>query len=83
MRITVRYYAGARAAAGADEESLELPGGASVADAISALRAGRSTALNRVLDAASYLVDGIAVRNKAVTISDGSRLDVLPPFAGG
>jgi len=35
------------------------------------------------LDAASYLLDGIAVRDLTRPLTDGAELDVLPPFAGG
>jgi len=83
MTIVVRYFASARAAAGAEEEKLELPNGATVADAVAALRALHPGQLPRVLDAASFLVNEIAVRDRARALSDGARLDVLPPFAGG
>lgn len=83
MRITVRYFAGARAAAGADTEELVLPAEASVQDALATLRARRSAELIRVLDAASYLLDGIAVRDRSIALREGAELDVLPPFAGG
>lgn len=79
----MRYFAGARAAAGADTEELELPAEASVRDALAVLRARESWKLIRVLEAASYLVDGIAVRDHATALRDGAELDVLPPFAGG
>ena len=32
---------------------------------------------------ASYLLDGIAVRDLTPPLHDGAELDVLPPFAGG
>jgi len=31
----------------------------------------------------SYLVDEVAVHDQGVAVSAGSRVDVLPPFAGG
>ncbi|MQA07334.1 MAG: MoaD/ThiS family protein [Pseudonocardiaceae bacterium] len=83
VRVTVRYFAAARAAAGTDTERIELPAEASVRDVLTVVRARHSTGLARVLDAASYLLDGVAVRDHDTAISDQSQLDVLPPFAGG
>ena len=31
----------------------------------------------------SFLVDEVAVHDEAIEVSGGSRVDVLPPFAGG
>lgn len=81
--VRVRYFASARAAAGVESEALELPTGATVADAVSALRARHPDSLARVLDAASFLVDGIAVRDTQRPLPPEGELDVLPPFAGG
>ncbi|SDD27671.1 MoaD/ThiS family protein [Actinokineospora iranica] len=81
--VTVRYFAGARAAAGVPEETLALPSGATVHDALATLSARHGDALSRVLRAASFLVDGVAVRDRAAALPDGTGLDVLPPFAGG
>lgn len=87
--ITVRYYAGARAAAGVEEEVYADIG--SVADALTAIRR-RHGALDRVLPACSLLLDGVIVHDPSATIrNDASTdrpesralLDVLPPFAGG
>ena len=82
--VLVRYFAGARAAAGVAEEKIELPVPAnSVADALAAVSAHRGAALVRVLPACSFLLNGVAVRDHATTVPDGGELDVLPPFAGG
>lgn len=81
--VHVRYFAAARAATGVDEEWLQLPGAASVDDVVAALRERHPDRLPRVLDAASYLRDGVAVRDTAAELVDGTQLDVLPPFAGG
>jgi molybdopterin synthase sulfur carrier subunit len=83
LTIVVRYFAAARAAAGVDEEKVQLPAGASVADAVAELRRLHPSSLPRVLDAVSYLLDGIAVRDLTRPLKDGAELDVLPPFAGG
>ncbi|WP_199441154.1 MoaD/ThiS family protein [Umezawaea beigongshangensis] len=82
-RVTVRYFAGARAAAGVQDESVELPGEPTVADALSAVRDRHGDALARVLTASSFLLDGVAVRDRSAPVPPGALLDVLPPFAGG
>ncbi len=83
LTIVVRYFAAARAAAGEDEEKVQLPSNASVADAVAELRRLHPERLPRVLEAVSYLLDGIAVRDLTRRLKDGAELDVLPPFAGG
>jgi molybdopterin converting factor small subunit len=83
LTIVVRYFASARATAGVEEEKLQLPSDASVAEAVAELRRRHPEGLPRVLDAASYLLDGIAVRDLTRPLTDGAELDVLPPFAGG
>ncbi|WP_018682556.1 MoaD/ThiS family protein [Actinokineospora enzanensis] len=81
--VTVRYFAGARAAAGVREEKVSLPVETTVGDAVAALGERHGEALTRVLRSASFLVDGVAVRDRALRLADGVELDVLPPFAGG
>ncbi len=76
--VTVRYWAGARAAAGLDEERLQ-------AGSVNELVAGlsqRSQELAGVLALSSLLIDGQVVRTDA-PLTDGQTLEVLPPFAGG
>ncbi|TDO14087.1 MULTISPECIES: MoaD/ThiS family protein [Mycobacteriaceae] len=82
MEVTVRFFAAARAAAGADSDLLSVRQGATVADVVSELCC-RSDELARVLQRCSYLCDGIAVRNQGAELLNGQTLDVLPPFAGG
>lgn len=81
--VRVRYFAGARAAAGVNEETVVLPAGATVRDLVADLAARHGEALTRVLTACSFLLDGVAVRDQATDLPDGSGVDVLPPFAGG
>ncbi|WP_367132888.1 MoaD/ThiS family protein [Saccharothrix sp. HUAS TT1] len=83
MRLTVRYFAGARAAVGVADESFELADAATVGVAIEAVRQRHGDRVARVLPACSYLLDGVAVRNHDTLVLPGSQLDVLPPFAGG
>lgn len=83
VTVQIRYFAGARAAAGVEEESLALPAGSTVADAIRTAAQLHGEKLDGVLASASFLLAGIAVRSRATRLSDGVQLDVLPPFAGG
>ncbi|WP_199745787.1 MoaD/ThiS family protein [Amycolatopsis sp. WAC 04182] len=83
VTIVVRYFASARAATGLDEEKVTLPDGARVADAVSRLRELHPEKLAKLLDAVSYLLDGVAVRDLTRPLTEGAELDVLPPFAGG
>jgi molybdopterin converting factor small subunit len=83
VTVLVRYFASARAASGVDEEKIELPAESSVDDVIATLRATHPETLPRVLDAASFLLDGVAVRDTSRMLTVGAEIDVLPPFAGG
>lgn len=82
--LTVRYFAGARAAAGVDSEVLALPSASwTVEEAIGELARRHGPGLEKVLGACSFLLDEVAVRSRSIRLSDGATLDVLPPFAGG
>ncbi len=83
VTLTVRHFAAARAAAGVEEEKLQLTAGATVADALAALRAAHGPEFARVLDRCSFLLDEIAVRDRDKAVPVDAVLDVLPPFAGG
>jgi molybdopterin synthase sulfur carrier subunit len=82
-RLTIRYFAGARAAAGVPEEKVELPEGSTVDDAIAFVRQQHGDQLARVLTACSFLLDGLSVRDRHALLPEDAGLDVLPPFAGG
>lgn len=82
-QVTVRYFAAARAAAGVEAESVELPAAATVADLLAAVADQHGGELARVLDRCSFLLDEVAVRDRTAPLSDSATLDVLPPFAGG
>ena len=81
-QVTVRYFAAARAAAGADSETMTLRAGTTVAELVKTL-AGRGEHLANVLNRCSYLRDGVAVRDETIALGSGDTIDVLPPFAGG
>lgn len=77
--VTVRYWAGARAAAGVDGETLEAPG---TVGALMAAMAAAHPDLGPVLPVCSILVDGLATAS-ADPVPPGAVVEVLPPFAGG
>ena len=76
----VRYWAGARAAAGCAEEQL---GVSSVGELLSAVAQRHD--IDRILQVSSLLIDGVAVRtsDSARHVPVSAVVDVLPPFAGG
>jgi sulfur-carrier protein len=78
--VTVRYFAGARAASGVDAETRDAT---SLDDLVGQIVADHGERLERVLTACSFLVDGTSTRNRALQLSPGAVVDVLPPFAGG
>lgn len=82
VRVTVRFFAAARAAAGSEERTLPIVPGATVSDLVAMLGDG-NPALARVLQRCSYLCDGVAVRDTSTRLQAGQTVDVLPPFAGG
>jgi molybdopterin synthase sulfur carrier subunit len=82
IQVTVRYFAAARAAAGAESETLTVRPGTTVAELVESL-AVRGARLATVLGRCSYLCDGIAVRDATTALRSGETIDVLPPFAGG
>lgn len=78
--VTVRFFAGARAAAGRAEEPVAA---ATLDQLITALGDSHGARLSKVLAASSYLVDGLAWHDREAPLPAGATVDVLPPFAGG
>lgn len=84
-RVTMRYWAAAKAAAGVAEEPVEAD---TLAGALAAAVAGRpeDDGLRTVLARSSFLVDATPIGRAAkesVLLGDGAVVEVLPPFAGG
>jgi sulfur-carrier protein len=77
--VAVRYFAAAAEAAGREDEALDAV--ATVGELKSVLVARYGDRMARVLASGSFLVDGVVSRDDSRTL--GSRVDVLPPFAGG
>jgi molybdopterin synthase sulfur carrier subunit len=79
--LTVRYYAGAKAAAnGLSTESIQA---ADLAELAQILTDRHGERLGLVLKAASFLVDGLTCHNRSAPLPQSATVDVLPPFAGG
>jgi molybdopterin synthase sulfur carrier subunit len=88
--VHIRYFAAARAAAGTDEEHLDLPDGSTMASLVAAILAVERPAppagtppLARILSRSSFLLNEVAVRGDTAQLLPGDVVDVLPPFAGG
>ncbi len=84
-RVTVRYWAAARAAAGIAEEQFT---GATVADVLAQARMAHLDAprFARVLGVSSLLLGDrpVGAGDPALLrVVDGDVIEVLPPFAGG
>jgi molybdopterin synthase sulfur carrier subunit len=84
-RVTIRYWAAAKDAAGADAESLDA---GTLAEALAAAvsRRGDNHRLPAVLARSSFLVDGAPAGGRpreGIVLRDGATIEVLPPFAGG
>lgn len=76
----VRYFAGARSAAGISEEPVAA---VSLDEVITAVSRRHGDRLVAVLAASSFLVDGLTCHDRQAPLSDTATVDVLPPFAGG
>jgi molybdopterin converting factor small subunit len=84
-KVTIRYWAAAKEAAGVPEESLEA---VTLGDALDAAVASRrpDTRLATIIKRSSFLVNADPVGRaalKSIPLDDGAVIEVLPPFAGG
>lgn len=83
--VTVRYWAGARAAAGVAEDVFEVAGPTTLADVVRRVLAARPDAA-RVVGVCSVLVGDQPVGGRDpgdVIVEPGTTVELLPPFAGG
>jgi sulfur-carrier protein len=81
--VTLHYWAGARAVAGTEQETVEAE---SVRQALSlAAAAHDDPRYARVVAACSLLIDGLAVSAADLDrpLTGPVTIEVLPPFAGG
>ena len=84
-KVTIRYWAAAKEAAGTAEESVDAM---TLRDALDAAIDSRrpDTRLETVIARSSFLVNADPVgraRKESITLDDGAVIEVLPPFAGG
>ena len=84
-KVTIRYWAAAKEAAGVQQESLEA---ITLSDLLNTVVAGRKPdgRLAAVLARSSFLVNGDPVGRtprQSILLDDGAVVEVLPPFAGG
>lgn len=79
-QVTVRFWAGARAAAGTDSATAAAP---TTVGLLAADLVERHPGLAAVLPVCSVLVDGLASSSPEDVVPTGATVEVLPPFAGG
>jgi sulfur-carrier protein len=77
---TIRFFAAARAAVGADEASVRADTLDEALRSVDAADPERWTALQ---ERCSYLVDGVTTRDRTTPLAGVAVVDVMPPFAGG
>ncbi len=85
--VTVRYWAGARAAAGTAEDSFEVEGDVTLAEVVGlVLERHPGDRMARTVAVCSVLLGDRPVRSQdpaTVVVAPGSVVELLPPFAGG
>ncbi|MCX4095327.1 MoaD/ThiS family protein [Nocardia sp. alder85J] len=79
--VEIRYFAAIADAVGKASERFDLPADATVADLRRVLAGAYGPDLGPMLKVCAFLVDDELTRDDATVLT--SRVDVLPPFAGG
>lgn len=79
--VSVRYFAGARPAAGG--LSTELVEASTLGELVQTLADLHGERLAVVLKASNFLVDGLTRHDRQAALRPGATVDILPPFAGG
>jgi molybdopterin converting factor small subunit len=84
-KVTIRYWAAAKAAAGVAEESIDAD---TLSDLLNTVVASRKPdgRLAAVLARSSFLVNADSANRiapESIVLDEGSVVEVLPPFAGG
>jgi molybdopterin converting factor small subunit len=82
MQVHARFFAAAKQAAGAADADYTIANGSTIADLLAAVEPATDDAA-RVFARCSFIVDGVSTTDAASGLTDGARVDVLPPFAGG
>ena len=85
--VTVRYWAGARAAAGTAEDAFDVAGDITLAELVARVLVRHpDDRMARTVAVCSVLVGDRPVRSQdpsTVAVAPGSVVELLPPFAGG
>ena len=85
--VTVRYWAGARAAAGVAEDTFEVPGELPLSEVVGlVLERHPDDRMARTVAVCSVLLGDQPVRSQdpaSVVVAPGTVVELLPPFAGG
>ena len=84
-KVTIRYWAAAKDAAGVAAESVQAD---TLAEALAAViaRHGEASRLRSVLATSSFLVDGAPAGRRSAAdfvLGEAAVVEVLPQFAGG
>ena len=84
-KVTIRYWAAAKDAAGVAAESVQAD---TLAEALAAViaRHGEASRLRSVLATSSFLVDGAPAGRRGaadLVLGEAAVVEVLPQFAGG
>ncbi len=87
-RVTLRYWAAARAAAGVDSDPLEVTGATSLADLVARAKTlhAATPRFAEVLSTCSVMIGDRPVTTEdpaEVNVPPGATVEFLPPFAGG
>lgn len=85
-RVTLRYWAAARAAAGTDSDTLDVSGPVPLADLVARAKSAHDDRFARVLSCCSMMVGDRPVTTDdpaSVLVHPGATVEFLPPFAGG
>ncbi|WP_415974378.1 MoaD/ThiS family protein [Rhodococcus sp. 077-4] len=80
-QVEVRYFAAAVDASHCESEYVTVPLGATLADLRELILSRHGAPMEPILRVSAYLVGDDLTRDLDRAI--GSRVDVLPPFAGG
>ena len=83
VTVSLHYWAGAKAAAGVELETVEA---STVAEALAIVgRRRNDSRFRRILNASSILVENRVVRGSELSqvLTGPVEVEVLPPFAGG
>ncbi len=78
--VDVHLFAGAAHAFGTSQREVHAD---SLGGVLEALREDASDEARVVLSRCSFLVNSVAASDADAPLTEGDRVDVLPPFAGG